>query len=104
MLEWFQKMWAALTGWLQALWDGFVAYLSDLPILILDAFLSAIVAILALIPSPDFLTNGLQSLLGAIGPDVGYFLSASGFDAALAILGAGFLFRMTRKLLTLGQW
>jgi len=104
MLQWLKNAWNGLLDWLQSLWDAFVSFLNDLGILILDAFLSSIAGLINLLPVPDFLGTGLQSFISGIDPSVLYFLSRSGFDAAIALIGTAVLFRLTRKLLTLGQW
>lgn len=57
--------------------------------------------IVGAIPVPDFIVggfqwDGVQMIL--------YFLDRSEFGVALAIVGAGYTFRLTRKLMTLGQW
>lgn len=98
-----------ITGWLfelvikifEAVWD----LLTDILIFIFDLILSAFAAVITAIPAPSFLSqNSLTSLLGAMGPDVMYFVGAFNLPQCFAILGVGFMFRMTRKIFTLGQW
>lgn len=100
---------AKFTAWLlelvisifKSIWDFF----SDIAIWVFDGVLTALAGVISAIPAPSFLSqNSLSSLLGAMGPDVLYFISAFNLPACFAILGAGFLFRMTRKIFTLGQW
>ena len=102
--DWLNAKWDEIIGWLHQIWDSVVEFFTELPLLILDSALNAIASLIESIPVPDFLSSGLQSLLSAIDPSVLFFLSQSGFAAALAILGSGFSFRMLRKLFTLGQW
>lgn len=101
-------MLAQITTWLfslvvkvfSALWD----FLSDIAISILDGVLKAFAALIAAIPVPDFLSSGMQALFGGLGNDILYLLNAAGLTAALALLGAGYTFRLARKFLTLFQW
>jgi hypothetical protein len=104
MITWLKQAWADLTQWFIAIFKSIVEFFTDLPVLVLEAFLDAIISILNSLPVPDFLDSGLGSFLNGISSDVLYFLSMSGFDNAVAILGTGFGFRMLRKLFTLGQW
>lgn len=104
MFEWIRNAYNGLIGWLRGLWDAFVAFLTDLPVVILDGALSAIAALIEAIPVPAFLQSGLGAYLSGIDPAVLYFLSRSGLTEGFALLGAGLTFRLLRKLFTLGQW
>lgn len=105
MFAWVKEFWDGLNGWFVALWAAVVAFFTDLPLKILDGFLSAVASLVETIPAPSFLpAGGLQTWLNALDPAVLFFLDRSGFDVALAILGAAFVFRMARKIVTLGQW
>ena len=107
-MEWLSsKIDAALT-WIgtlvQSLVTALFQMLSDVVVSICELFLNGVAAVMGAIPVPGFLDGGLQLALNGIDPAVLYFLGRSGFGAALGILGAGFTFRMLRKLFTLGQW
>ena len=104
MFSWVQELWDGFVSWFSELWNSIVEFFTDLPLVILDSFLSAIAAVLEAIPVPDFLQTGLSGFLAGIDPSVLYFLDRSGFDSAIAILGTGVMFRLTRKLVTLGRW
>jgi len=84
-----------------ALWD----IITDLAVSIFGAVLDAIAGAIAAIPAPDFLSeNSIGSLVNMLPDYVMYFVGAMKIGEGLAILGAGFAFRMLRKALTLGQW
>ncbi len=84
-----------------AVWD----FLGDIAIWIFKGVLTAIAALVTAIPAPAFLTsNSLTSLIGSMGGDILYFVGAFHLPECFAIIGAGFAFRMLRKILTLGQW
>lgn len=101
-------MLAEFTAWLlslvkevfTSLWtfvqDAFIAAFG----LVVKAFVSLIVAI----PVPGFIQGGLGQLWGGLDPGISYALTQSGVPAALALVGAGYAFRMLRKFVTLFQW
>lgn len=97
-----------LINWLlnavQGFFSDLVEFLTDLPKKILEAVLNAIAMVFESIPVPQFIDSGLQFLVNGVDPSILYFLQRSDFPEALAIIGAGFAFRLTRKLFTLGQW
>jgi hypothetical protein len=104
MISWIKQAWADLTQWFIAIFNAVVDFFTDLPVLLLESFLDAILYLIQSIPVPDFLSNGMSAFMAGIPSDIFYFLSMSGFDNALAVLGAGVSFRLLRKLFTLGQW
>lgn len=105
MIAWLEGWWASFIGWLGQYWSDFVEFLQDLPKLVLDGVLGAIATVIEAIPVPSIAaTNGLASVMGSLDPSIQYFLLQSGMVDGLAILGLGFTFRMTRKLVTLFQW
>jgi hypothetical protein len=98
-----------ITDWLlelivkvfKGLWD----FVKDQAISILEGMLEAVVALVSLIPAPEFLTQySLGSLMADFPPYVWYFVGNLKLTEAFAILASGFAFRMTRKAITLGQW
>jgi len=101
-------MLAEFTAWLVGL---VVKVFTALWSLITDAFIgfvelivTAFVGLLSAIPVPEFLSQGLQSTYGLLDPGIGYLLAASGLPAALGVIGAGYAFRLVRKVVTLFQW
>lgn len=97
VLDWFLDVIAQI---FIALWE----LLCDLGVLLLETILSLFLALLSFLTLPDFLAAGLGSYLDVIDPSVMYFLDRSGITVAFSFLGTGVMFRLTRKLLTLGQW
>ena len=86
------------------IWNDFYNFISELPAVILEQILNALSAIFTSISAPSFLQSGLTSLFSSLPDSVIYFLTQAGFFQGLAIFGTGVTFRLTRKLLTLGQW
>jgi len=80
----------------QFLQDTFIAAFG----LVVNAFAS----LLAAIPVPAFISGGMATMFSGMDSGVLFMVSACGVPAALAIVGAGYAFRLTRKFLTLFQW
>lgn len=80
-------------------------FLHDIAITTLDLLLSGVVSVLSLIPAPSFLANSnINTFLGNLPAFALWGIGQLNLPAAFGILLSGFLFRMARKLLTLGQW
>ncbi len=97
------------TNWLAEqltkLWEAIETFFTDLLVGLVETVLEAYALIVELIPVPDFLsTYSLCNLLGLAGPEVGYFLQTFRIGEALGLIAAGYTFRLTRKLVTAGQW
>ncbi|MDF0607092.1 hypothetical protein HZU77_016605 [Neisseriaceae bacterium TC5R-5] len=78
--------------------------LTDISVAIIDQIWQLTSYIISLIPFPAALSGGLQSFLNGIGGDILFFLGACGLASALALIGGGYVFRVSRKFLTLFQW
>jgi hypothetical protein len=104
MITWLQDAYNDLIDWLQAILFAIFDFATDLLILALDGFLSAVAFLIESIPVPQFMSDGAGSFLAGIDPAVLYFLSVSGFAPAMSVIGAGYLFRFSRKAVTLFQW
>jgi hypothetical protein len=77
----------------------------DIGVTILDAVLGALSSLISAVPAPSFLSeHSIGSLIGQLPSDVLFFVSQLRLAEAMGIIAAGFAFRMTRKIVTLGQW
>lgn len=77
----------------------------DVGVSVLEGILNALSGLITAIPAPSFLASAsLGSLLSGLPDYVRYFVGMLRLTDALAILLAGFTFRMLRKIVTLGQW
>ena len=96
--------WLTIDFW-KALWTDFVEYMQDLPIIVLKAFLEAVLKILGTLPVPEFVTQyRLSDVMSDAMPYIGYFLALSGVSNALAMIASAVVFRLMRKAITLGRW
>lgn len=100
---------AKFTAWLLelvlAIFTGLWDFFTDIVIAILGGLLSALAAALAAIPAPSFLSQySISNLIGTFPGEILYFAGVFNLSQCFAILAAGFAFRITRKIVTLGQW
>lgn len=81
-------------------WD----MLTDLFVFFFDMLLGVWVYLIGLIPIPEFLQQGMQTLYTGLDPGIAFFLSGLGLPEVMTMIGGAYLFRITRKALTLFQW
>lgn len=101
-------MLAEFTAWLfglvKAAFAALWSFVVDAFIGLVELLVMAVVGLISLIPVPQFLADGLQSIYGQLDGAILYFLSATGLPLALGIIGTGYAFRLVRKVVTLFQW
>jgi len=100
LTDFYNALVETLLLWIQDILE----FLYDMVLVALDLFLSGLLAVLALLPTPDFITNGLNAFITDIDPGVIWLLHASGFADAVALLGLGFAFRIIRKTIPFVRW
>lgn len=93
-------LWNAIKAVFLAIWQ----FVQDAFIAFANAVISAAVALITAIPIPAWLSGGLQSMWSGMDGGVLWIATQCGVPQALAIIGAGYAFRMLRKFLTLFQW
>lgn len=98
-----------LTNWLrqqvERLFDGIVDYFTAYALFMLETLFDAAAAVLEMIPVPEFMTQySLGQFFAMMPPEILYFVGVFNLAEGLSIIGAGYGFRLLRKLLTLGQW
>lgn len=106
MQNWLNEITTWLLGLVVEVFKALVDFCHDVFIWCLDAVLSAIAGLVASIPTPAFLSSGLNvgSLLNGLPPYALYVVGQIRIGEAMAIIGAGVAFYLARKLFTLGQW
>jgi hypothetical protein len=104
------------SGWLSQLthwyaqaigivFDAFVAFLKDLVTYCFAAVFSIVSAAISAIGTPGFMSNvSLQSIMGPAGGVLGYFLVSLNIPGGFGFIALAYVFRLTRKFLTLFQW
>lgn len=97
------------TNWLrQAITDFFqslIAYFGDFLLILVENQLTLFALVIESLPEPGFLqTYNLATILGPAGPTVAWAMSTFRVGEGLAVIGAGYAFRLLRKFLTIFQW
>jgi len=87
-----------------SIFTAFFTLLGDVLIWLIDQLLAGLIWLLGYITVPQFITDGINAFWLPLDDTLTYFLSAAGVIPALAMIGVGYLFRLTRKVLTLFQW
>lgn len=94
--------------WFLGMLKDIMEFIADIPVLVFEGVLDGAIYLLSAIPVPEFMASGSQGALqvafSALHPDVQYLIDFFGIHAGLAVIGAGVVFRLTRKAATLGQW
>ncbi|WP_052713084.1 hypothetical protein [Pseudoalteromonas rubra] len=103
-ITWLRDTWQAIIDWCYDIILFVVNAFMWVALQIFSLFLEGIRHVFSLIDPPEFISAGISAFTSSIPADVSYLLGATGFDNALAIIGLGYTFRLTRKLFTLGQW
>lgn len=102
--EWFVELWQDFLKWIQDTIKEILLEIKDLSLDIFELMLEGAVFAIGLIVPPTFVANSLSSLINAIPPSVNYLLGQSGLSEGLSIYGAAVMFRLARKIYTLGVW
>lgn len=96
------------TDWL---WSLVVAAFTAVWSLIQDVLISVIgfvadgfATLIGAIPVPGFMQGGLATAWSGMDTGILYLATQTGVPQALAIIGAGYVFRIGRKFATLFQW
>lgn len=103
-MEWLDSVWTWIVDLVKGVFQSIWEIVKDLGVLLLQTILDLFLAIIDMLDPPDFLDNGLDTYLAGIDPAVIYFLGQSGLGAGLSLIGLAVVFRLMRKILTLGQW
>lgn len=93
-----------LLGLVKELFASLWSFITDAFIALVDLLVGALVGLASLIPVPSFMQGGLAQLFGSLDSPILYVVTAAGIPQALAIIGAGYGFRLARKVATLFQW
>lgn len=102
---WLSKLTTWLSSIVHTLFSAILDLLKDLVTYVIRVVLDLIASAIGAIGAPNFLqTYSLGNVLGQAGPVVGFFLTQLKITQGLAMIGAGYVFRLTRKFLTLFQW
>lgn len=104
-MGWLEKLTTWLKEQLVAFFSAIGELFHDLGVWLFESVCDLTVWIVDNIGVPSFMTEySFQGLFDAMGPTAGWILTTFRIGECFAILGVGMIFRLLRKLLTLGQW
>lgn len=106
MSDWLAKITAWLIGLVTAVFTQLVTWAHDAVLWVFDGVLLALAALIAAVPVPSWLATGIDvtGMLSVMPPYTLYVISALNIPACIAIISSGVIFRLLRKVVTLGQW
>jgi hypothetical protein len=98
-----------LTNWMrdqvERVWNAFVEFIGDAIVQLFATLLDLCATLIEAIPVPDFIANySLGQFFSALPPEILWGVGQFNIGEAFAMIGAGYAFRLLRKLFTLGQW
>ncbi|HQR02507.1 MAG: hypothetical protein JSR19_01410 [Proteobacteria bacterium] len=104
--NWLTALTTWLLGLVQSVFSSLLTFIHDAALWLFDGVLQAIAGLVAAIPVPSFLSSGLNldGIFSGFPGYAFYLLNQLSIGTAFGIFTAGVMFRLTRKLFTLGQW
>ncbi|MDD4979600.1 MAG: hypothetical protein PHI29_13320 [Gallionella sp.] len=107
-MQWLSDKIDGLLSWfaegIKQIFLAIIDLFKDIFLWIFDALLTGVAAVISVIPVPDFMAHGFTPLFSSLPAPLIYLLVQTGVPQAISVVGVGVIFRLTRKLLTLGQW
>lgn len=91
-----------IKDWLKGFKDWLLDGLQYVLLKTFGLFLDGVAYVVEAMPVPEFITE--YSLGDLIDPDILWMLHNSGVSTALLIVSSAIVFRVLRRLLTLGIW
>jgi hypothetical protein len=102
---WMEDITNFIRRQVERVWEALVKFFQDLVIYAIEKMLDLVALAFEQLPVPQFLHDyNLNMLLGNAGSTVGWFVQTFKIGECLAVIALGIIFRITRKILTLGKW
>ena len=102
---WLEDLTNWLRGLVQKFWEAIEAFFNDLVIFAIEKLLDLVATAFESLPVPEFIAdNTIGGLLAGAGPTVGWFVQTFKISECMAFFAAAAVFRISRKILTLGKW
>lgn len=102
VLDYFKTLWEDFLQWMVELRNDTLLAIKDLSLDLFELFVSGGVAAVSYIVPPDVLATSLNTISGALHPSVHYFLAQSGLAQGFSMIGSAVMFRIARKIYSLG--
>lgn len=104
IIQFFIDLWTGIQDWFQEIWILVLTWFKDFSLWLFEMSLDVLAFMFEQLEPPELLATGLQTLFNNLPESVIYFLGQSGLSEGIAILGGAYVFRLLRKVLTLGIW
>ena len=102
---WLDDLTNWIRGQVERFWNALVDLVADTLVSMFEMVLNAFALAVESIPVPDWLSQySLDGLFALLPADLIYFVNLFRVDEAIGLIGLGYVVRLVRKLLTLGQW
>ena len=102
--DWLSDKLENIAKWFIGLIEKLLDALKAMVLWLFEQLLNMIHAVISGLPVPDFFHGTLQSGANGLLPLTSYLLGQSGVAQGFMLIGAAYVFRMLRKIVTLGQW
>jgi hypothetical protein len=102
--QWFRDIYQDMIDWFKDLAVDVVAEIKDLALDLFEALISGTVLAIGTIAPPEVLATSLNTISAGMPPALLYFLSQTGLAEGFSIIGSAVMFRIARKIYTLGAW
>lgn len=102
--KWFQDVYQDMLDWFKDYGADIIAEIKDLALDLFEAFMAGTVAAIGFIVPPEIISTSLNTITNGMSPALLYFLSQTGLSQGFSIIGSAVMFRIARKIYTLGQW
>lgn len=96
---WFNDTYQSIITWFGDIIESILNWFESLPLDLYEYFLKGMLQTFNTFQPPQFITDGLQSTVSMLPPDIGYFLAMSGLAQGLAIYGTAVVARMIKKII-----
>ena len=104
MFDLMRQWWQDFVDFAGGLFTDMQEMLYDLVVWAYRQITMGVLELFNQIPTPEFITNGLSSVVNNFHAGIIWTLVQVGFPEAMAILSSGVAFFAVRKIVTLGRW
>jgi hypothetical protein len=104
LTNWMKDLAQDMLDWLKENGEDFIAEMKDLGLDLFEKLLEGVIFVLGLVAPPEVLATSLDVISGGLSPALMYLLSQTGIAEGIQIIGGAIMFRLMRKVATLGMW
>lgn len=102
--KWLKEVWQDYIDWLKDFGIYIITQIKDLSLDLFDLMMQGAVMAISTIAPPQVLATSIDTISQGLPPALLYFLSQVGLAEGFSIIGSAVMFRIARKIYTLGAW